>query len=1033
MLCKSDAMLCDCYRVKARLLIMKDRYNDAEEAARKAYKISVHGQKDYVTNFCKSVIGVKHLRDNFLTASCEEKAQTLEKLADGLVAAAFDKKAIKTYEEITKIIPTASCAAIYFSIAETCVDDKQYEKAIEFFDKEMELNKNIPKEQVKTMLRKAYAFQKLQLNDKSEETRLKAKSMIDMINEPTVKYELLKDLKFFMGQYDHPDLDDLVHEIKIVEQLFDLPQSQEKMEIAPKPWMFSDVVISEPSDDESNLSISSSRAKRFKRNEKGETQLHLACIKGNLQQVKMLIEKSHPLDEGDYLGWTPLHEACNHNHPEIVEYLLEKGANVDAKCKTITPLHDTLSVKTFNINFDIVEMLIEHGATALGFDEAGKTPLDLLNTWKENNKDLTPEDLLQYNKFEKIFRDKLVESGLEPNTMPENKKRKQNENANFDSDESNDIVMDDEELALQKISEDDNLPYRFVDDDLQTDWHDPKVAKHEYKLAMSNLKKRPKPNPDQGTSFEQIPSLVLEEDLIFDDCIIEDVKPTGTKPKRMRQTKLNCSIQVPRQSSKSKRKSNTLRERNYTHSAEDCIVFEKFSDSVNITDEVRPTKSSKQQTVKVRIKDRVIVIPIQDFEETFQWLSDAVVERYNAQTGMRPNVSLQRLDGAMFSVTDSIGTMLENGSEIVGIIQSWNQPPIQDRYNQNCANNNLKPLQEINELLKIANESTKLMLEDISSDCQIGPILSTVRYEFSLKSLLLSDVDFSIDKHLKLLSECLSTLPNLIELKLFCCGLNASFFNQLQAILDDNLNLKEIQLDYNNFSNILNFTLDVAKFLSKVKKIEVLSLRYCNLPANLFKNQQIKTSFSNLNSLRSLSVAGNLIGLDGVKEYLNIIPVSNFSCVDFSNTQTNEGLGIILKNNFKEINHTVEILSLRSCCLNVNDVDMLAECLQSMSQLQELNLSYNSEIDLQSISKLLKYCKEAHIPLLTLNLLGCFEVTEDNLTLFRSLIELKLLRNIVISCFSPAVEYNLKVLWKDIWLDKAVSKCSQLGVLTFVS
>ncbi|MEQ2188558.1 hypothetical protein GOODEAATRI_016316, partial [Goodea atripinnis] len=51
-----------------------------------------------------------------------------------------------------------------------------------------------------------------------------------------------------------------------------------------------------------------------KRNEKGETSLHRACIDGNLKQVLFLVEQGHPVNPRDYCGWTPLHEACNHGH-----------------------------------------------------------------------------------------------------------------------------------------------------------------------------------------------------------------------------------------------------------------------------------------------------------------------------------------------------------------------------------------------------------------------------------------------------------------------------------------------------------------------------------------------------------------------------------------------------------------------------------------------------------------------------------------------------------------------------------------------
>ena len=67
-----------------------------------------------------------------------------------------------------------------------------------------------------------------------------------------------------------------------------------------------------------------------KRNEKGETPLHRACIDGRLATVRDLVEnRAHPLNVEDNAGWTPLHDACNCGNVEIVRFLVEHGADVE--------------------------------------------------------------------------------------------------------------------------------------------------------------------------------------------------------------------------------------------------------------------------------------------------------------------------------------------------------------------------------------------------------------------------------------------------------------------------------------------------------------------------------------------------------------------------------------------------------------------------------------------------------------------------------------------------------------------------------
>ena len=64
----------------------------------------------------------------------------------------------------------------------------------------------------------------------------------------------------------------------------------------------------------------------------------------------------------DHCGWSPLHEACNHGHTEVVGVLLEHGAAVNdpggVHCDGITPLHDA----AVNGQVEVVQMLLDYGA-----------------------------------------------------------------------------------------------------------------------------------------------------------------------------------------------------------------------------------------------------------------------------------------------------------------------------------------------------------------------------------------------------------------------------------------------------------------------------------------------------------------------------------------------------------------------------------------------------------------------------------------------------------------------------------------------
>merc|ERR1712168_836915 len=75
-------------------------------------------------------------------------------------------------------------------------------------------------------------------------------------------------------------------------------------------------------------------------NKNGETQLHLAATKGDVESVKRLLKLDADVNVKDNAQWTPLHEACCHGHYKIAKMLLRAGAEVSAEgLDGDTPLH----------------------------------------------------------------------------------------------------------------------------------------------------------------------------------------------------------------------------------------------------------------------------------------------------------------------------------------------------------------------------------------------------------------------------------------------------------------------------------------------------------------------------------------------------------------------------------------------------------------------------------------------------------------------------------------------------------------------
>lgn len=59
----------------------------------------------------------------------------------------------------------------------------------------------------------------------------------------------------------------------------------------------------------------------------GDQVLHLACVKGDLDDVKILLQSNADINARGEKGFTPLHYAVEQRRIEVVEYLLSVGAD----------------------------------------------------------------------------------------------------------------------------------------------------------------------------------------------------------------------------------------------------------------------------------------------------------------------------------------------------------------------------------------------------------------------------------------------------------------------------------------------------------------------------------------------------------------------------------------------------------------------------------------------------------------------------------------------------------------------------------
>jgi ankyrin repeat protein len=103
--------------------------------------------------------------------------------------------------------------------------------------------------------------------------------------------------------------------------------------------------------------------------------IHEACALGYLNEVKRCIRESQKnLDLHSADGFTPLTLACYFDYYDIVEYLVETGADVDLIANNeskVAPLNSAVA----SGNTRIVELLLDAGADPDIAQQSGITPL----------------------------------------------------------------------------------------------------------------------------------------------------------------------------------------------------------------------------------------------------------------------------------------------------------------------------------------------------------------------------------------------------------------------------------------------------------------------------------------------------------------------------------------------------------------------------------------------------------------------------------------------------------------------------------
>lgn len=130
---------------------------------------------------------------------------------------------------------------------------------------------------------------------------------------------------------------------------------------------FSAINAAHPTLEDVNAVIYKDRSVVFSVNSSKETGLHIAATSGDLKIAEALIKGGANINAQNTHGETPIRQAAQNDHIEIVELLCSFGANPNLD----TPLHEA----AFRGNVALVQLLCDHNANPNHLDKERSTPL----------------------------------------------------------------------------------------------------------------------------------------------------------------------------------------------------------------------------------------------------------------------------------------------------------------------------------------------------------------------------------------------------------------------------------------------------------------------------------------------------------------------------------------------------------------------------------------------------------------------------------------------------------------------------------